>query len=467
LAAACPPRAIAEYQLPQQMKSSDVGVFLLAAIALLITGCADSAPAKTIQFEPVALPPNGDLIDSRFAATATLLPNGLVLIVGGVASENSTSASAELYDPATGGFTRTGSLSTGRAYHTATLLKDGRVLVAGGLGTDGQPVGASELYDPATGRFSITGTMLEARYNFTASLLPGGKVLIAGGEITTQTSAAIDTAELYDPATGTFSATGNVTRYYDPSVDKFFYQGKMIAARAKHSATLLHDGNILFAGGAEHSTAEIYESVSGKFLRAAPMISNRKEQRATLLPDGEVLITGGVDDRGQVMATAELYNPATRKFTQTTAAFPASGGHMKEGRSQHTAVLLATGQVLIAGGSGPKSTSRSAELYDPTRGSFTCVGGSGAAFAMPCAPSMNEYRSFAVDALLPNGEVLIAGGYNFHMGPAHNVLAAQGTLGSASVPFSVLWSAEVYNPVSGTFVSTISIARTNLARARQ
>lgn len=447
------------------MNSSKACVFVSAALAFLIAaGCAGQA-GKTIQFAPVAAPPSGDLTDARFAATATVMPDGRVLIVGGVANENSSSASAELYDPATGGFTRTGSLSTGRAYHTATLLKDGRVLIAGGLGADGQPVAAAELYDSGTGRFSTTGTLIEARYGCTASLLPNGKVLITGGGTTTVNTNNLGTAELYDPATGTFSATGNVTRFYDPSIDKFFYKGEMIAARSKHSATVMRDGNVLIAGGEDaHGTAqatvEIYVAASGKFLPAGPMKFARREHRATMLPNGEVLITGGVDSQGQILATAELYNPATRTFALTTAAFPA-GTNMNEGRSQHTAALLPNGQVLIAGGSGPKSTSRSAELYDPSRGSFTCVGGSGGATAMPCAGSMIEYRTSAVDVSLPNGEVLIAGGYNFHMAAAHNVLAAQGTIGGASVPFSVLWSAEVYNPASGTFVSTVSIAQSH------
>ena len=446
------------------MKSIRVAVFLAFAIAILvIAGCADSQQGKTIQFAPVAPPPTGDLIDSRFAATATVLANGQVLIVGGVASENSYTASAELYDPNTGGFVRTGSLSIGRAYHTATLLRDGRVLITGGIGADGQPVSASELYDPASGKFSATGKMLETRYDFTATLLPNGKVLLTGGDTTTLTTTNLDSAELFDPATGTFNGGGNVTRYYDPSADKFFYKGKMFAVHGKHTATLLKDGNVLIAGGGDaggtaQAIAEIYDSASGKFVKAGPMNFARQEHRATLLLSGDVLITGGVDNHGQVPAAAEIYNPATRKFTLTTAAFPGSGTNLSQGRYQHAAALLPNGQVLIAGGSGQKGTSRSAELYDPSRGSFTCVGGSGSADGTQCPQTMTDYRSLAVDTLLPNGEVLIAGGYNFHMGPSHNVIAAQGTIGGASVPFSVLWSAEVYNPGVGSFVSTVSLA---------
>jgi Galactose oxidase, central domain len=432
-------------------------------IAILI-GVSRANAQKTYQFAPAApRQPTGDLVDSRFAATATVLPNGQVLIAGGVASENSYTASAELYDPNTGAFMRTGSLSSGRAYHTATLLKDGRVLIAGGIGVDGQPVASAEIYDPSSGKFSVTGTMLQARYNLAATLLPNGKVLMTGGDITALMTTNTATAELYDPATGSFTGGGNVTRFYDPSTDKFYYKGKMLAVHGKHTATLLQDGNVLIAGGGDaigtaQAAAEVYDSASGKFVPAGPMNFARQQHRATLLANGSVLITGGVDDHGQVLATAELFNPATRKFTLTTAAFPANGTNMSQSRYEHTAALLPNGQVLIAGGGGGNGTSNTAELYDPSRGTFTCIGGKNS-IGTQCAGSMNDYRSDAMETLLPNSEVLIAGGYNFHLGTAHNLAAAQEITGGASVPFNVLWTAEVYNPTAGRFVSTVSIAQ--------
>ncbi len=437
---------------------------VIATIAITVfAGLAGAQQGKTYQFAPIAHNPTGDLIDSRFAATATVLASGQVLIAGGVASENTYTASAELYDPNTGGFTRTGSLSIGRAYHAAALLKDGRVLIAGGLGSDGQPVIAAELYDPSSGTFSATGKMLQARYNFTATTLPNGKVLIAGGDSSRETTTNLDTAELYDPTTGNFTAGGNITRFYDPSVDKFYYKGKMIAAHGKHTATPLRDGSVLIAGGGDSAgtaqrAAEIYDSRSGKFIPVAPLNFARQEHRATLLPNGSVLITGGVDDHGQVLASAEIYDPSTHKFSLTTGAFPATGSNMSQGRYEHAAALLPNGKVLVAGGGSGAATSNSAELYDPSRGSFTCIGGNRGAGA-PCLGTMNDYRNDALDTLLPNGEVLIAGGYNFHPGTAHNVAAAQSITGSASVPFNVLWTAEVYNPAAGRFVSTVSIAQ--------
>ena len=445
------------------MKAGTLVVTVAAVfVAIALAGCAPAQPSIT-RFAPPNAAPSGDLIDSRFAATATTLKTGQVLIVGGVASEGSASASAELYDPATGAFTRTGSLEVGRAYHTATLLADGRVLIVGGLAGSGHPVGPAEIYDPSIGRFSVTGSLTNPRYNHTATILRNGKVLIAGGDSTSEHTTNLDTAELYDPASGTFTGTGNVTRFYDPEAGKFFTLGKMNAARGKHTATALDDGNVLIAGGGDtggqsEATAEIYDAVSGKFRPTGSLNVARQAQRATLLRNGDVLITGGTDAAGHVLAVAELYDPATGHFTTTTAAFRGTGTNMADGRYEHTATILADGRVLVAGGGDNARIVDTAELYDPARGSFSCVGGASGAAGMQCPASMTGPRDYAAAATLPDGEVLIAGGYNFQLSMARNPVAAQGATGGTSVPFAVLWTAEVYNPAAGAFVSTKSIA---------
>ena len=168
--------------------------------------------------------------DPRRFATATLLPGGRVLIAGGghrYGSFGMTPSlgmldSAELYDPAAGTFSPTGSMAAVRGWHTATLLPDGRVLIAGG-----SYEAPAELYDPQTGTFSPTGSMEVDREAATATLLPDGRVLIAGGSYEA-------TAELYDPQTGTFSPTGSMT---------------MTAFRSNATATMLPDGRVLIAGG--------------------------------------------------------------------------------------------------------------------------------------------------------------------------------------------------------------------------
>jgi hypothetical protein len=371
-----------------------------------------------------------------------VLANGQVLITGGVATDSTASAVAEIYDPAKGGFTLTDSLLTGRAYHTATLLTNGKVLIAGGIGTDGHPVRASELYDPASASFVPTGNMIEPRYDHAATALPNGKVLITGGDTTTTQVTNIDSAELYDPATGTFSATGNVERFYDPEANQFWYQGKMNAVRAKHTATLLTDGKVLIAGGGDASgkaqaSAEIYDPASGKFTPTGSMNNARREHHATLLSNGEVLMTGGVDASGQVIATAELFDPNTGRFRLTTAAFP-TGSNMTQPRYQDTATLLADGRVLIAGGSYSMTILDTAELYDPSRGAFECVGGRANSAASACNPTMLAQRASANAVRLADGNVLILGGLSVS---------------------DYLSSAELYNPQAGSFTSVAAIVK--------
>jgi len=178
----------------------------------------------------------GSMATPRAWHSATLLPNGDVLIVGGIDAVTSqsatTAATAEIYDTAAGVFTVTGSMANGRRGHTATLLTDGRVLIAGG-----NDLATAELYDYKTGSFSPTGVIGIQRSGHTATLLPSGMVLIAGG--------SDSTAELYDPSTGLFGPTGG-----------------MEIGRSRHSAVLLQDGKVLVTGGGTRpplASAELYQ----------------------------------------------------------------------------------------------------------------------------------------------------------------------------------------------------------------
>jgi hypothetical protein len=169
--------------------------------------------------------PTGSLNTARDSHTATLLPNGMVLVAGGFGPVR---ASAELYDPVSGTWTPTGSLNTARAQHTATLLPNGMVLVAGGFDSNVNPSASAELYDPASGTWMPTGSLNTARTTHTATLLPNGMVLVAGGF---GASGDLPNAELYDPATGTWTPTGSLN-----------------VARTFHTATLLNNGMVLVAG---------------------------------------------------------------------------------------------------------------------------------------------------------------------------------------------------------------------------
>ncbi|EIM95089.1 kelch repeat-containing protein [Paraburkholderia hospita] len=231
-------------------------------------------------FDPVAgrWSQTGSMGQQRDSHTATLLRDGRVLVAGGEGQGGSQGAlsSAELYDPVTGTWSPTGSLGQAREQHTATLLPDGRVLVVGGHGIGSAALATAELYDPATGTWSPTGSMSQARNAYAAAQLTDGRVLAVGGSDGTN---ALATAELYDPATGTWSMTGSLrqardfhtttlltsgrvlvaggtdgrdlfaSELYDPATGNWSQVGSLEQMREQHTATLLSDGRVLIAGG--------------------------------------------------------------------------------------------------------------------------------------------------------------------------------------------------------------------------
>jgi N-acetylneuraminic acid mutarotase len=233
----------------------------------------------------------GSLATARYAHTATLLPNGKVLVVGGVHFDDL--ASAELYDPASETWTATGSLATARAFHTATLLPNGKVLAAGGLNATDGYLASAELYDPASGIWSATGSLATARYAHTATLLPNSKVIVAGGGGGPDPPYVVSSAELYDPATGTW-----------------MHAGSLATGRLRHTATLLPNGKVLAAGGLNLtylSSAELYDPATGTWTATGSLNRGRYVHTATLLPNGKVLATGGTTNGIHPLASAELY----------------------------------------------------------------------------------------------------------------------------------------------------------------
>jgi hypothetical protein len=340
--------------------------------------------------------PTGDMMTARGRHTATLLPDGKVLIAGGYTSvgAGSSLSSAELYDPSTGSFTPTGSMSTGRHSHTAILLPDGKVLIAGGFCFGGActlrgPLASAEIYDPATGTFSATRNLAKADGNLPAILLNDGRVLI--DEIYNGNS---DLAELYDPVTGTFSRTGDplvsyvqtvtllpdgrvllvscctaaAEQLYDPTSGTFNLTDTTKRINPEgFGAAALTDGTVLFAGGyaedvdSYSSGAELYDPSSGSFRPAGDMTTARENHTATLLPDGTVLIAGGQAkpfSTPSVATSAEIYDPATGTFSPT--------GNMTGPHIDHKATLLLDGRVLLTGGYTPGQQPPIAEVYTPS-----------------------------------------------------------------------------------------------------
>jgi hypothetical protein len=209
--------------------------------------------------------------------TATLLPSGKVLVVGGFADNGGRLSSSELYDPAAGSWSSTGSLGTGREGHTATLLPSGKVLVAGG-GIVGSSLSSAELYDPAIGSWSSTGSLGTEREGQTATLLPSGKVLVTAGLTNGPPIRFLSSAELYDPATGSWSSTDSVH-----------------TARFSHTATLLPSGKVLAAAGGQSSSgelnsAELYDTGLGFDSAWQPLLTNVSP---SIVPSGSALTVSG------------------------------------------------------------------------------------------------------------------------------------------------------------------------------
>ena len=360
------------------------------------------------------------MVAARADFTATLLPDGKVLVAGGVDSNDERTqkalASAELFDPGTGKWSATGSMTRPRSRHTATLLRNGKVLVTGGYcpgsTTKGCPsvfdpdgaIAAAELYDPRTGTWSTTGSMTTTRFLHSATLLADGRVLVAGAEHG-MPDAILASTELYDPGTGKWSATGS-----------------MITARTQQFAAMLRDGKVLVAGGigpvspTKHDllvSAELYNAETGKWTATGSLSTPRAEGgTAVLLGDGKVIVAGGDGPGDPMLASAELYDPGGGAWMAT--------GSMSGPRGQSASVLLADGQVLVAGGFDVgNETGRllaSAERFDPNTGIWSNAG----SVAVP--------RFDPTATLLDNGKVLVAGG-----------LLADG----------VTSSADLYDPASG------------------
>ena len=364
-----------------------------------------TAPAGTFT-------PTGSMKFQRIGHTATLLQNGTVLIAGGD-EPGLTSfvplASAEIYNPATGTFTSTGSMGTARVGHTATLLANGKVLIAGGNDATGT-LATTEVFDPSTGSFSpANGNMEIARVGHTATLLNDGtgRVLVAGGgtspavffgPVPDQGSAS---AELFDPNSGQFTPAGN----------------NMSSRRIYHTATLLPNGDVLLAGGTNNGSAlgDLFAPASAMFTATATGGTTNLHLAAAALQDGSALLTGGGSIGGgcpvptwEVDKRAFLFDDSDASFSQT--------GEMSVSRESHTATLLPGGDVLIAGGvDGPVRCSSdfgevaTAELFSRASGSFTLTG------------SMETARAGHTATLLGNGQVLVVGGTSGGLG---NVLTS-------------------------------------------
>lgn len=364
-----PAGALASPRLLHSATGLDSGEVLVAGGSeALCTTCSPLASAEVYDPATGQWRPTGSMGHARLEHTATRLPDGHVLVAGGKGKTEDIATtgltSAELYDPASGAWSTTGSMAQGRQDQTATLLGTGRVLVTGGFSLLDLPLGSAEAYDPATGAFFPTGPLAEPRGSHTATLLADGRVLVAGGlgGVEGEPSHPLTSAELYDPATGTWTRAGD-----------------MAVARYAHTATLLPGGDVLVVGGlgaqpAYLQSAEIFNPATGRWRPTALPISARAAHVAALLPSGSVLVAGGsppfVDSRARLasLAAAELYDPAADKWTPTrilnTARGSAPATVLSSPACQAASPPRWCGAVLVAGGAG---TNDSPEPLDSPR----------------------------------------------------------------------------------------------------
>jgi hypothetical protein len=192
------------------------------------------------------------MTQARGGDTATLLLDGRVLVVGGDSSTSSDLrvASAELYDPVSGTWTATGNLGTGRANHTATLLPDGRVLVVGGINSDGL-LDSAELYDPSSGTWTATSIMVHARTGHAATLLPNGTVLVTGGD-SRQPGYRLADTELYDPSSGTWTATASMVHARGAHTAMLLPNGMVLVAGGEGLSDVVLSSAELYDPGTEN-----------------------------------------------------------------------------------------------------------------------------------------------------------------------------------------------------------------------
>lgn len=278
--------------------------------------------------------------------------------------------------PATATVT-TGSMTVPRMMHRSAALPDGRILLTGGYLRPGTaPYASTEIHDPATGLFSAAAAMQTARVEHAAVTLKDGRIMVVGGTIATSPSlVGTNSAEIYDPATGQWSYTGN-----------------MIAARARTIARVLPDGKVFVMSKDGYNSpalyAEVWDPLTGVFTKTGNMANQTGWHGMVVLADGRVMKVGGYGS--QYMAAAEIWDPATNLWSST--------GAMAEARQDISPVLLPNGKVLVAGGSNSMTLS-STEIWDPTTGLFS------AGSAMPSATKVHS------SSVLPNGDIILLGDY--------------------------------------------------------
>ena len=352
-------------------------------------------------------------------STTTVLPSGRVLVAGGTGADGYPTSVAQIYDPVTGKWFTTGAMTNNREGHSATLLPNGTVLVAGGKDKSFATLKTTETYDPNTGTWTAAGDMTSVRTGFTTTLLSTtGKVLAVGGG---NGGSVVATAELYDPAARTWTATGS-----------------MGAARQAQSAVLLGNGKALVIGGETAANApiistELFDPAAGTWSTTGALTDARYNAAAVKLFDGKVLVTAGTGNV-DVLDTTEIYDPTGGTWTKLASLL---AGPLDQ--ANVTLLNDANHSVLLTGGEDDNSGLTLSELYTPGTQTWALT-----------AQQMNVARTTHSAALLADGTVLVAGGFN---GPGLKPDGIKAVTWPAPPVVAVLSSYEIFNPSNGTWTA--------------
>ncbi|MBI3298308.1 MAG: hypothetical protein HYZ75_09105 [Elusimicrobia bacterium] len=381
----------------------DVDITTVVIKQMIFTDQERYAPnANTWSFGVPGIPPGPEV----FNHSEILLPNGDEFIYGGrncasIADCRNFTYTARgpglayiLTQESATPWTAVGPLNFARSNHTLTLLPDGKVLAAGGSDASGALV-TSELFNPGPRTWSQAADMKQRRSHHTASLLTNGTVLAVGGFTTVTNSTGVTNhADIFYPDSAAWVPTA-----------------PMGSSRAYHSSVLLPDGNLLvmggFANGQYLSGTEVFFSTGHKWV-GAPAIGAgaggpeaRAQFTATLLRDGRILVVGGLNATSGVLQTSWLFNPQTWTW--------AAGGALNTRRHSHTATLLRDGRVIVIGGNNGTGEIGQAEIYNPATNTWTRTTAIGNDLGIP--------RLNHTATLLPDGKILIAGGFTALGGP--------------------------------------------------
>jgi len=387
----------------QQIKA-----FSLRGLALIVCLCVYAACSGGSSAEDSI---NTDMLEPRGLHTSTLLSDGRLLVIGGRAGAAGAAPAAietaEIYDPAyvpdpdndasTGPWATAGAMQEARFDHNTTALQDGTILVTGGDEKPGASYGyyakpllsrtSAELYDPSTGSWSVTGSLVHQHGSgHTATKLRDGNVLVTGGlweKVSESPRIPSEFAELYDPTSGTWESTGNMTE-----------------GRSKHKTFLLENGNVLVIGG---SSSELYDPSKGTWSKAGNLPNDHGGQfSATTLQDGRILVAGGGHSRWvegvevsppTPVDNVDIYDPSTGEWSSASNMYAPELGH--------TGTLLPDGKVLAVG-------ALSAQLYDPASDTWASAGDMSTQRGSPMVGG--PAGAFHTATLMPDGKVIIVGG---------------------------------------------------------